>query len=144
MEEAVLEEFLRLDERGGVLGAMETMYQRSRIQEESLVYETQKHSGELPVVGVNTFLNPRAEVGAVVEKEMIRAGTEEKDAQVNQVKDSHEAKAAEGEVALKRLKNAALQNEDTFTALIEAAKVCTLGQMSSTLYGVGGKYRRSM
>ena len=144
VEEAVLEEFLRLDERGGVLGAMETMYQRSRIQEESLVYETQKHSGELPVVGVNTFLNPRAEVGAVVEKEMIRAGTEEKDAQVNQVKDSHEAKAAEGEVALKRLKNAALQNEDTFTALIEAAKVCTLGQMSSTLYGVGGKYRRSM
>ena len=144
VEEAVLEEFLRLDERGGVLGAMETMYQRSRIQEESLIYETRKHSGELPVVGVNTFLNPRAEKGAVVEKEMIRAGAEEKDAQVNQVKDSHETKAAESEVALQRLKGAALQNEDTFTALMEAARFCTLGQMSSTLYGVGGKYRRSM
>ena len=144
VEEAVLEEFMRLDARGGVLGAMETMYQRSRIQEESLVYETRKHSGELPVVGVNTFIDPDAGSGSVVEKEMIRAGTKEKDAQVDQVRSFQERHSGEAGEALGGLKEAALRNQDTFSALMEAAKVCTLGQMSGALYGVGGKYRRSM
>ncbi len=144
VEEAVLDEFVRLADRGGVLGAMETMYQRGKIQDESLHYETQKHSGELPIIGVNTFLNPAATSGAVVETELIRSGEEEKESQVLQVQQVTRRHQAESEGALMRLRQAALANDNVFAELMEAAKVCTLGQLSQALFEVGGQYRRSM
>ena len=144
VEEAVLAEFDRITDRGGVLGAMETMYQRGKIQEESMEYETRKHSGELPVVGVNTFLNPHAEEGAVVEVDLIRSSEEEKQSQVNQVRRIHEAFGAESEMALMKLRKVALENGNVFAELMEAVKVCTLGQISHALYDIGGQYRRNM
>ncbi len=144
VEEAVLKEFDSLTERGGVLGAMETMYQRGKIQEESLYYETLKHSGELPIVGVNMFQNPHAEEGKVVETELIRSSEEEKKGQVNQVRDLHERHKDMATTALERLREAALANENIFEVLMDAAKVCTIGQMSRALYGIGGQYRRGM
>ena len=144
VEEAVLSEFRRLADRGGVLGAMETMYQRGRIQEESMHYEMLKHSGELPIVGVNTFLNPNAKEGEVVEVELIRATEEEKAGQVGQVAALHELHRADAESALMALRKAALENDNIFAALMEAVKTCTLGQISATLYEVGGQYRRNM
>jgi isobutyryl-CoA mutase len=144
VEEAVLKEFDALTERGGVLGAMETMYQRGKIQEESLYYETLKHSGELPIVGVNMFQNPQAEAGKVVETELIRSSEEEKGDQVAQVRDLHARHKDEASKILEQLREAALANENIFEILMKAAKVCTLGQMSRALYGIGGQYRRGM
>jgi len=144
VEEAVLEEFLRLDARGGVLGAMELMYQRGKIQDESLKYEMLKHSGELPIVGVNTFLNPRAEAGKVTQTALIRASEEEKRDQVEQVAALHAQHRADSEGALARLRRVALENGNVFAELMEAAKVCTLGQISHALYEVGGQYRRNV
>ncbi|MDP7062158.1 MAG: methylmalonyl-CoA mutase family protein [Planctomycetota bacterium] len=144
VEEAVLAEFDRLTDRGGVLGAMETMYQRGKIQEESMEYEMQKHSGELPIVGINTFLNPQANDGSVVEVELIRSSDEEKDAQVAQVAHLHELHRSDSEAALIALRVAASENRNIFAEMMEAVKVCTLGQISHALYDIGGQYRRNM
>ena len=143
VEEAVLDEFERLSERGGVLGSMETMYQRGKIQEESLEYETRKHSGELPIIGVNTFLNPEAGEG-VVKTDLIRSSSEEKDSQVVQVQHQHARHAARSEAALAKLQAKALANGNVFEELMKATKVCTLGQLSHALYEIGGQYRRNM
>lgn len=146
VEEAVLDEFMRINERGGVLGAMETQYQRSRIQEESLYYETLKHNGELPIVGVNTFVDTKTVVeGYIPPKiEMARATPEEKKSQLDNVRSYHKAHSKDVEVALTDLKRVATQGENVFAALMKAARVCSLGQMTTALYEVGGKYRRNV
>ncbi len=142
VEEAVLAEFRRISDRGGVLGAMETMYQRGKIQEESLHYEHLKHSGGLPIVGVNTFLNAHPkELGA---PELIRSTEAEKRQQIANLEAFHTRNAAASGPALERLKAAARAGANLFDELLEAAKVCSLGQISSALYEVGGQYRRSM
>ena len=144
VEEAILTEFESLADRGGVLGAMETMYQRGKIQEESMLYEMRKHSGELPIVGVNTFLNPHADGGKVGETELIRSSEEEKRSQVQQVAQLQTRHAERAKPALEKLRQAALENRNIFEELMDASKCCTMGQMSEALYGVGGMYRRSM
>lgn len=143
VEEAVLAEFRRISDRGGVLGAMETMYQRNKIQEESLYYETLKHTGELPIMGVNTFLSKEGSP-TVIPQEVIRSTTEEKAKQIANINALYVRNAAEATQALKNLKKAATNNANIFTELMEAAKVCSLGQMSAALYEVGGQYRRNM
>ena len=143
VEEAVLSEFDRITERGGVLGAMETMYQRSKIQEESLYYEHLKHTGEFPIMGVNTFLNSKGSP-TIVPKEVIRATEEEKQNQIKMVQSLIERNNKEATSILKKLKTKALNNENIFEILMEAGKVCSLGQMSSLLFNVGGQYRRNM
>lgn len=143
VEEAVLLEFDRISDRGGVLGAMETMYQRSKIQEESLYYETLKHTGEFPIIGVNTFLSPDGSP-TVLPKEVIRATKEEKVRQIDNLNVLHELHSDESVAALDTLKQAALKNENLFEVLLEATKVCTLGQITDALFEVGGQYRRSM
>lgn len=143
VEEAVYQEFLAINERGGVLGAMERMYQRSKIQEESMYYETLKHNGELPIVGVNTFLDP-AGSPTVVPAEVIRSTDEEKRYAVDACRLFQERNRPEAEVALAKLQATALANENVFECLMEATKVCSLGQLSNALYAVGGKYRRNM
>ncbi len=143
VERAVLEEFRRISERGGVLGAMERMYQRSRIQEESLYYEQLKHDGTLPIVGVNTFLDPKGSP-TIVPPEVIRATKEEKEYAIA-ARDAFQARNTEaGPRALAEVQRAAVQNQNVFTALMEACKVATLGQLSHALYAVGGQYRRNM
>ncbi|MCB0350280.1 MAG: cobalamin-dependent protein [Bdellovibrionales bacterium] len=146
VEEAVLEEFLKINARGGVLGAMETQYQRGKIQEESLYYESLKHSGELPIVGVNTFLDPKKQAADYVPPkiEMARATPEEKKLcldRTNQFKKDHAADAAR---ELENLKRAALAGENIFSALMSAARHCTLYQMTHALFDAGGKYRRNI
>ncbi|MBI4913660.1 MAG: methylmalonyl-CoA mutase family protein, partial [Acidobacteria bacterium] len=142
VEEAVLLEFRRLTDRGGVLGAMETMYQRGKIQEESLFYEHRKHSGELPIIGVNTFLNPRpAELTA---PELIRSSEAEKAQQIRNLQAFHARNAEQAPMALLRLQDAARAGCNIFDELLESARVCSLGQISQALYEVGGQYRRSM
>ncbi|MEZ4434810.1 MAG: methylmalonyl-CoA mutase family protein, partial [bacterium] len=143
VEEAVLAEFDRLTERGGVLGAMEVMYQRSRIQDESMHYEQKKHSGELPVIGVNTFLPETAPEG-VVEVELIRATEDEKQAQIAGVAAFQARNAARSGAALARLKQVALSGGNLFAELMETVKCCTLGQITDALFTVGGQYRRNM
>ncbi len=143
VEEAVYAEFLRLSERGGVLGAMETMYQRSRIQEESLHYETLKQSGEMPVIGVNTFLGKDGSPIQVVH-EVMRSTDDEKQAQIDSLREFQTRYQHESTPALARLQQTALAGGNVFAALMEAAKVCSLGQMSGALYDVGGQYRRNM
>ena len=143
VEEAVMREFLRLSERGGVLGAMERMYQRGRIQDESLEYESRKHSGELPIVGVNTFLGPEGSPTRVP-AEVIRASPDEKDHAIASNRAFRERNRGRAEAALDELSRVALAGGNTFAALMEACKVCTLGQITSVLYEVGGQYRRSM
>jgi len=143
VEEAVLTEFKRLTDRGGVLGAMERMYQRNKIQEESLYYEHQKHTGEFPIVGVNTFLSKNGSP-TIVPGEVIRSTTEEKEYQItalNAFKKRHSDTSAH---ALKKLQKAAVNNGNLFAELIETVKHCSLGQISNALYEVGGQYRRSM
>lgn len=143
VEEAVLTEFDRITERGGVLGAMERMYQRNKIQEESLYYEHQKHTGEFPIVGVNTFLNKKGSP-TVIPGEVIRSTEEEREQQINNLnafKKRNEARSAE---MLKRLQTAAVRNENLFTELMETVKYCSLGQITHALYEVGGQYRRNM
>ncbi len=146
VEEAVLEEFLRLNDRGGVLGAMETQYQRSKIQDESYYYESLKHSGKLPIIGVNTFIDPKTlkEGYRSPTIELARASTEEKQSQLKNLKAYHDKHAKVADKHLARLRQTALKGENTFEALMEAARYCSLGQMTNALYEVGGKYRRSI
>ncbi|WP_178987717.1 methylmalonyl-CoA mutase family protein [Winogradskyella schleiferi] len=141
VEEAVLLEFDRITERGGVLGAMETMYQRSKIQEESLYYETLKHNGQFPIIGVNTFLSSKGSP-AVQPAEVIRATEDEKQFQIKTLEHLHNAH--DTEELLKNLQSKAINNENIFEALMEVCKVCSLGQITSALFEVGGQYRRNM
>jgi methylmalonyl-CoA mutase len=143
VEEAVLLEFDRITERGGVLGAMETMYQRGKIQEESLYYETLKHTGELPLIGVNTFLSKEGSP-TIVPGEVIRATEEEKEEQIQTLKNLHAAGAEQGPAVLRRLQALAVRNENIFEGLMDAVKTCSLGQITHALYAVGGQYRRNM
>ncbi len=143
VEEAVLLEFDRITERGGVLGAMETMYQRSKIQEESMYYEHLKHSGEYPIIGVNTFLSSKGSP-TIIPTEVIRATKEEKEAQINTVKSLHDMYEEKSEQQLKDLQMKAVNNENLFEALMEVTKTCSLGQITNALFEVGGKYRRNM
>ena len=143
VEEAVYAEFDRISERGGVLGAMETMYQRSKIQEESLYYETLKHTGEFPIIGVNTFLSSTGSP-TVLPQEVIRSTTEEKEYQIQTVRNLWERSGEHGTEHLKTLQEKAIRNENLFEALMEAVKYCSLGQITGALFAVGGQYRRSM
>ncbi|HIG33012.1 MAG TPA: methylmalonyl-CoA mutase [Flavobacteriales bacterium] len=143
VEEAVLTEFDRITERGGVLGAMETMYQRSKIQEESLYYETLKHSGEYPIIGVNTFLNKKGSP-TIIPEEVIRATEKEKKYQISMLSELHKGNKDISEALLIKLQKAAIQNQNIFELLIEAGKVCSLGEISNALFEVGGQYRRNM
>ena len=145
VEEAVLAEFDRITERGGVLGAMETGYQRNKIQEESINYEKLKHSGELPIIGVNTFLDPDADLEQLTEcVELARATEEEKKSQLRRLAEFEKRSEKEMPEALDRLQKTALSGENMFAELMKAVKVCSLGQISQALYDVGGQYRRSM
>jgi len=143
VEEAVLSEFDRITERGGVLGAMETMYQRSKIQEESLYYETLKHSGELPIMGVNTFLSSKGSP-TVIPAEVIRAEPHEKEYQIAMLKELHSTYIKESEKTLEKLQEIAVNNDNVFEGIMEAAKYCSIGQITEALFGVGGQYRRNM
>ncbi len=143
VEEAVLQEFDRITERGGVLGAMETMYQRSKIQEESLYYETLKHNGEYPIIGVNTFLSSKGSP-TIMPAEVIRATEKEKQFQIKTKENLNKANAAKVEAQISALQNAAINNENLFEKLMEVTKVCSLGQITSALFEVGGQYRRNM
>jgi methylmalonyl-CoA mutase len=143
VEEAVLAEFDRITERGGVLGAMERMYQRNKIQEESLHYEMLKHTGELPIVGVNTFLNKNGSP-TIIPSEVIRSTAAEKDLQIQNLEAFHKRNAAVAHEKLQHLKQVAVNNGNLFEALMEVVKYCSLGQITHALYEVGGQYRRSM
>ncbi len=143
VEQAVLTEFRRITDRGGVLGAMETMYQRGKIQEESMHYEMLKHDGTLPIVGVNTFLSSEGSP-TVQPAEVIRSTEDEKQRQIAVIAAQEARNAAEASAALARLQHAAVTHGNLFAELMEAAKVCTLGQMTHALYAVGGQYRRNM
>ena len=143
VEEAVLIEFERITERGGVLGAMETMYQRSKIQEESLHYEHLKHTGEYPVIGVNTFLNKKGSP-TIIPDEVIRATEKEKKYQISMIKELHKRNNKEASIKLKELQDSAINNENIFNTLMETAKTCSLGQITNALFEVGGQYRRNM
>ena len=142
-EEAILSEFDRINERGGVLGAMETMYQRSKIQEESLHYESLKHSGEYKIIGVNTFLNTKGSP-TIIPNEVIRSLKKEKEFQIKSVNNIKKNNIKFCKKELEKLKNVALKNENIFDCLMETAKFCTLGDVTKTLFEVGGKYRRNM
>lgn len=143
VEEAVLTEFDRITERGGVLGAMETMYQRSKIQEESLYYETLKHNGEFPIIGVNTFLSSKGSP-TVLPKEVIRATEEEKQYQIGMLAELHKGNANKVAEELEKVQQAAINNRNIFEHLMEASKYCSLGQITNALFEVGGQYRRNM
>ncbi|TCO80840.1 methylmalonyl-CoA mutase [Plasticicumulans lactativorans] len=143
VEEAVLKEFERIAERGGVLGAMETGYQRGKIQEESLLYETMKHDGSLPIIGVNTFRNPRGDAENVI-IELARSTDEEKQSQLTRLRDFQLRHRGEAEALIGRLKQAAIDNRNIFAVLVEAVRYCSLGQITEALFDVGGKYRRNM
>lgn len=143
VEEAVLMEFDRITERGGVLGAMETMYQRSKIQEESMYYEGLKHSGDYPIIGVNTFLSKEGSP-TVLPNEVIRATAEEKQRQIENLQLLHQTNPAASEQQLAHLQQVAIQNGNLFEALLETTKYCSLGQITHALYEVGGQYRRNM
>jgi len=143
VEEAVLKEFDRITERGGVLGAMETMYQRSKIQEESLYYETLKHNGDFPIIGVNTFLSSKGSP-TILPSEVIRATEEEKQFQIETKELLHNANIDEASIQLKSLQQAAMQNENLFEKIMDTTKVCSLGQITTALFEVGGQYRRNM
>jgi methylmalonyl-CoA mutase len=143
VEEAVLKEFEAISSRGGVLGAMETGYQRGKIQEESLYYEHRKHDGSYPIVGVNTFRNPHGD--AIPQKlELIRSTEEEKQSQLKRLRDFHERNAQAAPAMLERLRQAVIRNENVFAVLMDAVRVCSLGQITHALFEVGGQYRRSM
>ena len=142
VEEAVLQEFERISERGGVLGAMETGYQRGKIQDESLFYEHKKHDGSLPIIGVNTFLNPKGE--EEYEIELARSTEEEKVNQIKRLRDFQERNKEKSEEALQRVRDAAVNNENIFAELVNAVRYCSLGQITNAFFEVGGQYRRSM
>jgi methylmalonyl-CoA mutase len=143
VEEAVLLEFRNINERGGVLGAMERMYQRSKIQEESLHYETLKHNGELPIIGVNTFLDPKGSP-TIVPSEVIRSTEAEKEYAIDTLRAFQHRNRAESDRYLSELKEAAVSGGNVFASLMEAVKYCSLGQISRAMYEVGGQYRRNM
>lgn len=143
VEEAVLKEFDRITERGGVLGAMETMYQRNQIQEESLYYETLKHNGEYPIIGVNTFLSSKGSP-TVIPGEVIRSTMEEKEYQIAMLAELHQRNTDQIAAHLRGLQEAAIQNRNIFEELMSAVKFCSLGQITQTLFEVGGQYRRNM
>jgi len=143
VEKAVMDEFNRLTERGGVLGAMERMYQRNKIQEESLHYEHLKHTGELPLVGVNTFLNKKGSP-TIIPGEVIRSTTEEKEQQIHNLEAFRKRNQNKSEEMLRRLKLVAVNNGNLFEELMETVKYCSLGQITHALYEVGGQYRRNM
>jgi methylmalonyl-CoA mutase len=143
VEEAVLSEFDRITERGGVLGAMETMYQRSKIQEESLYYETLKHTGEFPIIGVNTFLSSKGSP-TILPKEVIRATEEEKNYQIKMLADLHKGNNNEALERIKNVQEAAVNNQNMFEQLMETCKYASLGQITNALFEVGGQYRRNM
>jgi methylmalonyl-CoA mutase len=143
VEEAVLQEFERIAERGGVLGAMETGYQRGKIQEESMLYEHKKHDGSLPIIGVNTFRNPKgAEAPATIE--LARSTDDEKQSQLTRLEAFHRQHANEAPAALAALQQAAIDNLNVFEKLMDAVRVCSLGQVTTALFEVGGQYRRNM
>lgn len=145
VEQAVLEEFDRINDRGGVLGAMETQYQRGKIQEESMYYEHLKHSGELPIIGVNTYLNPNpASDEAINNMEIARASTDEKDLQIANLESFKQRHISSNEAAIEALKQVAKTNGNIFEQLMETVKVASLGQITNALYEVGGQYRRNM
>ena len=143
VEEAVLAEFDRIAERGGVLGAMETGYQRSRIQDESMHYEMLKHTGEYPIIGVNTFRNPNGD--PVPEAlELARSTEAEKQSQLKRLRDFHARHASAAQVQLARLRQAVIENHNVFEVLMDAVRCCSLGQITKALFEVGGQYRRNM
>ena len=143
VEEAVLIEFDRITERGGVLGAMETMYQRSKIQEESLHYETLKHTGEFPIIGVNTFMNKKGSP-TIIPNEVIRASKEEKEYQIKMLEQLHKTNKNDATKKLSNIQQAAILNKNIFEELMETSKTCSLGEISNSLFEVGGQYRRNM
>ena len=143
LEEAVLAEFERIAERGGVLGAMETGYQRGRIQDESMTYEMLKHTGELPIIGVNTFRNPKGDPVPDA-LELARSTEEEKQSQLKRLQDFHTHHQVEAVVQIKRLQKAVIDNTNVFEVLMDAVRVCSLGQITNALFEVGGQYRRNM
>jgi methylmalonyl-CoA mutase len=143
VEEAVMLEFDRITERGAVLGAMESIYQRGKIQEESLFYEMQKHTGELPIIGVNTFLSSKGSP-TIIPSEVIRATSEEKEKQIENLNNLNQKFDEETKSIITKLQQAALKNENTFEQLMEAAKYCSLGQITNAMFEVGGQYRRNM
>jgi methylmalonyl-CoA mutase len=143
VEEAVLAEFERISERGGVLGAMETGYQRGKIQEESLHYEMLKHTGEYPIVGVNTFRNPQGDP-VPAHLELQRSTEHEKQSQLSRLADFHARHAAQAPAMLRRLQQAVLDNGNVFDVLVDAVRVASLGQITDALFEVGGQYRRNM
>jgi isobutyryl-CoA mutase len=143
VEQAVLAEFRKLAERGGVLGAMEMMYQRNQIQDESLYYEMRKHTGELPIIGVNTYLGPDGSP-TVTPSEVIRSEDSEKQRQIDNTRQVEARGGAAGLAALEALRVAARSGGNVFDSLLEAAQLCSLGQMTGALYQVGGQYRRNM
>jgi len=144
VEEAVYEEFERISERGGVLGAMDTMYQRGKIQDESLYYEHKKHDGSLPLIGVNTFLPKEGQEDEVHELELIRSTDSEKEDQIRHVRNFQATHADVGGDALVRLQAVARERGNVFEELMETVKSNSLGQISAALYSVGGEYRRNM
>jgi len=143
VEEAVLAEFEKIAERGGVLGAMETGYQRGKIQEESMHYEMLKHTGEYPIIGVNTFRNPHGDPAAQT-LELARSTDEEKQSQLKRLADFQARHAAESPAMLQRLQQAVIDNRNVFEVLMDAVRCCSLGQITNALFEVGGQYRRSM
>jgi methylmalonyl-CoA mutase len=148
VEEAVLMEYDRITARGGVLGAMETGYQRSKIQEESMYYEMLKHTGKYPIMGVNTFRDPHADGDDMLEgiscMDLARATTEEKESQLSRLNEFHVRNADQAPGALAKLQKVALSGDNIFAELMETVKVCSLGQITEALYDVGGQYRRNM
>ena len=142
VEEAVLKEFESISERGGVLGAMETGYQRGKIQDESMYYEHRKHDGSLPLVGVNTFLNP--EPDAEFDIKLARSTEEEKQSQIKRLSAFQEKNTDEAQAALQKLRDAAIADKNVFAELMNAVRVCSLGQITDTFFEVGGQYRRNM
>ncbi len=143
VEEAVLAEFEKIAERGGVLGAMETGYQRGKIQEESMHYEMQKHTGAYPIIGVNTFRNPHGDQTPTT-LELARSTEAEKQSQLNRLADFHARHADESPAMLQRLQQAVIDNRNVFEVLMYAVRCCSLGQITDALFAVGGQYRRSM
>ena len=144
VEEAVYAEFERISERGGVLGAMDTMYQRGKIQDESMYYEHLKHDGRLPLIGVNTFLPKEGKEDQVTTIELMRSTEEEKQAQIASVHAYQEVRADERPAELAQLQQIARERGNVFARLMESVKVASLGQISGALYDVGGEYRRNM
>lgn len=143
VEQAVLQEFERLADRGGVLGAMETGYQRGKIQDESIYYESRKHDGSLPIIGVNTFLNPQVEEDKTT-IELARSTGDEKESQLQRLTDFHSRHGDAAPAALKRLQDVTIEGGNVFGVLMDAVRCCSLGQITDALFEVGGKYRRSM